>query len=890
MTKLSIIMVESKLIECKGQTYPIVVLIGRDEKGVKRYYQKKYFPYFYLAEKDYMELKDNGYFEGMHVQSVEGCKARNLMKRVMSKVTVADAGRVTDSIKAINKMNKVSAQSGLNTLNSIEQLKTIWTYEADLSKSDLLPLRLLIDKGIKSGVDIEGEELIPIDMNCKLRKWYIDFEAYTVKEYSSGLGIKEPIIMVSVWDNYLNKMYTYYSVNTTWKVDWQIRQFFIPFTEFPHEVKAFKTEAMLLDALMELLIELDPDMLIAWNLNRYDIEKWKQRVDFNKNKCIHPFRDISPMHSILWNSKPRRVKGRVLFDLMVAFKEFTDAEIRSYALGYITEEEKLGFPKIPFVGTSGHTWDIAPEVMFKRNVYDVLIEKALDDKYEISETYNDLRTEFGTLFHETFVRHRVIDTVLMRLVHGKVVLKTCDYGKTEEEHLLGAIVKEPKSDKHYWVGQFDFGREYPNIIKGFNISPETYVDHEIDKDCFIIEYNIPDKGNMVFRFIKDRIGLLPQLIKFFDDKRDEYEIGRARSIANGESEDKIKVWDRRSYNVKKTSNAIYGVMDFPKFRLNRKECTQATAIVGRISIEELTKFLYDIGYELLYADTDSLFVLFHSNTPEDCLKEGQELQKKLNEHLSIFFTEKYGVEKAPADLGFKKIYKKIMFFGKKNYAGKYVYDEHKGWKEDYDIKGIASVRTDSSMLERSTLETLLKLVLNDEYLSTINGFIDKVLEDFKARKYGYLEVSYPAQIKQKMVYDEKKKSWITDYAKLNKKGRIQIPAHITSAIYSNLYLNTDFGEGDKPRRLPVKFPKKKLKLKKGQVTLFANNEHIYNQANITKYPLEWEFYGKTRRVNAISVVEDMTVPPIFLEHIDWDKIEKRLKAKLDKVVNTNKTT
>ena len=43
-----------------------------------------------------------------------------------------------------------------------------------------------------------------------------------------------------------------------------------------------------------------------------------------------------------------------------------------------------------------------------------------------------------------------------------------------------------------------------------------------------------------------------------------------------------------------------------------------------------------------------------------------------------------------------------------------------------------------------------------------------------------------------------------DYAKLNKKGKIQIPAHVIAAVYSNLYLNTDFGTGDKPRRLSVK--------------------------------------------------------------------------------------
>ena len=53
------------------------------------------------------------------------------------------------------------------------------------------------------------------------------------------------------------------------------------------------------------------------------------------------------------------------------------------------------------------------------------------------------------------------------------------------------------------------------------------------------------------------------------------------------------------------------------------------------------------------------------------------------------------------------------------------------------------------------------------------------------------------------------------------------------------------------------------------------------------YPTEWKWYGKVRKVNAISIVEDMKVPQFFLDHIDWDKIEKRLKGKLNKVVCIN---
>jgi hypothetical protein len=313
--------------------------------------------------------------------------------------------------------------------------------------------------------------------------------------------------------------------------------------------------------------------------------------------------------------------------------------------------------------------------------------------------------------------------------------------------------------------------------------------------------------------------------------------------------------------------------------LSRKECTQATAIVGRISVEELTKFADANGIVILYGDTDSMFIKLKSSTKEEALAEGYEIQRMFNEHLSNFFTEKYGVNKAPADLAFEELYKKIMFFGKKIYGAKVIWNCKKGWKDDYKFRGIASIRSDTSSLERSSLEALLKLALDDQPTKVLNDFYDQVIADFNARKYDYLDISYPAQIKKRMVFNEHKKAWITDYAKLNKNGKIQIPSHITSAVYTNMFLNTDFVTGDKPRRLPVKFPKKEKNIASTQQSLFG--------PKVVQYPIEWEWYGKKRRVNAISVVEDMSVLKFFLDHIDWIKIENRLKGKLNKVLLTN---
>jgi len=264
-------------------------------------------------------------------------------------------------------------------------------------------------------------------------------------------------------------------------------------------------------------------MFIAWNLDRYDIIQWKYRMDANIKTCIYDFKSISPLKSINFNARPYRIKGRILFDLMKAFKKFTQAELRSYSLGAIAEYEKLDIDKIPFKGTVANTWDNYPGIMFKRNVNDVLILKALDEKYELVEMFNDLRTEYGALFHEALINYRILDTALLRFVNKKYVLTTASKGKSGPK-FLGAVVVKPKVGSHEYVVQFDFTREYPNIMKLFNISPETYRNPEYKGECYTIKYKQEGKEELIFKFIKNPIGLLPQLINYFFKKRDNYEV------------------------------------------------------------------------------------------------------------------------------------------------------------------------------------------------------------------------------------------------------------------------------------------------------------------------------------------------------------------------------
>jgi len=682
----------------------------------------------------------------------------------------------------------------------------------------------------------------------------MDFEAYAQKMCSMGLRKNVPVIMCSVWDSYLKKLYTLYVKNPKWK---------IPFKPEPiikkHEIIPYKSEGFLFEGLVGLVDELDPDLFTAWNLDRYDFPKWKTRME----ACHLNPRVLSPFKSFAWRREPYRIKGRILFDLMKGFKRFTDAELRSYSLAYVIDSENLTAEKIPFTGTPADTWDKYPQVMFKRNVNDVIVLKELDEKYDLIETFDDLRRVFGALFHEVLMNYRVLDTALMRFVNGKVALRTVHRKKTKKKSFLGAVVIEPEPGLYPWMVQFDFSREYPNIIRALNIGPETY---RANGKGY---YKVTAPDGTIHSFVRSPRSLLAQLIDDFFRQRDMYEKAYEEAIESGNKTD-IKAWWRRVFNIKKMTNAIYGVMDFDGFRLSKGECSAAVALVGREAIHCLNDIAKSLGYELKYGDTDSIFVFLKGKygwKPKALLKEGEWLRDKFNEGLTKYFKEKHRIPEAPLDLGLKKLYSRFLLIAKKSYAGKCVWDEKKGWSEGFEFKGIEVIRSDSSMLEKDTLETIIKMTLSEKSMEDTKQYWGGIAEDFEGRKYHYLEVAYPLQIKKPF----------NQYTLPGEKKKKSAPAHARSALYSNRFLNTDFEQGDKPRRLPINVGEHITAA--GQTTLGGD---------VQRYPLKWTYKDEngsfTWKLRDISVAEDMVVPFWFLERIDWDRIFNRLENKVNKIL------
>ncbi|MCH9041404.1 MAG: DNA-directed DNA polymerase I [Thaumarchaeota archaeon] len=169
----------------------------------------------------------------------------------------------------------------------------------------------------------------------------------------------------------------------------------------------------------------------------------------------------------------------------------------------------------------------------------------------------------------------------------------------KDKKFRGGLVIDPKEGIHFDVVVMDFASLYPSIIKVRNISYETVrCPHE---DCK--RNTIPQTNHWT---CSKKNGLASMIIGSLRDLRVNY----YKSLSKKES---LTDEQRQQYSVisqalKVILNASYGVMGAEIFPLYFLPAAEATTAIGRHTILETIKKCEEIGIEVLYGDTDSLFI------------------------------------------------------------------------------------------------------------------------------------------------------------------------------------------------------------------------------------------------------------------------------------------
>ncbi|MCA9820791.1 MAG: DNA-directed DNA polymerase I, partial [Nitrosarchaeum sp.] len=169
----------------------------------------------------------------------------------------------------------------------------------------------------------------------------------------------------------------------------------------------------------------------------------------------------------------------------------------------------------------------------------------------------------------------------------------------KDKKYRGGLVVEPKEGIHFNVVVMDFASLYPSIIKVRNLSYETVrCAHEECK-----KNKIPETNHWT---CSKKNGMTSIIIGSLRDLRVNY----YKSLSKKETltEEQRQQYTVVSQALKVILNASYGVMGAEIFPLYFLPAAEATTAIGRYTILETIKKCEAIGIEVLYGDTDSLFI------------------------------------------------------------------------------------------------------------------------------------------------------------------------------------------------------------------------------------------------------------------------------------------
>ncbi|VVB66173.1 DNA polymerase [Candidatus Gugararchaeum adminiculabundum] len=185
---------------------------------------------------------------------------------------------------------------------------------------------------------------------------------------------------------------------------------------------------------------------------------------------------------------------------------------------------------------------------------------------------------------------------------------TGDEAKTRSENPIeGAYVKLPIPGLYDNIAVFDFRGLYPSIIISHNIDGGTLN----CKDCE--DAFVSPQGH---RFCKKKQGLIPQVLDELITVRGKLK-DAVKKLKPGT--DEYQRMFARQWALKILANSFYGYMAYPRSRWYSRASAESVTGWGRYYIQDTIKQAEDAGFEVLYGDTDSIFLLMKGKKKEEVL-------------------------------------------------------------------------------------------------------------------------------------------------------------------------------------------------------------------------------------------------------------------------------
>ena len=265
----------------------------------------------------------------------------------------------------------------------------------------------------------------------------------------------------------------------------------------------------------------------------------------------------------------------------------------------------------------------------------------------------------------------------------------------------GGLVLSPKPGLHENIAVLDFKSMYPNLMITYNLSPDTYIEPGRPEPPSGV-YVAPEVGH---RFRKSPPGFYKEALTYLINVRSE--IRQEMSSLNPKSVE-FRVLDARQKAVKIITNAAYGYAGWVGARWYIKPVAEAASAWGRYTIQKAMDMAKEAGVEVVYGDTDSLFIQYRE-------AQAHALQENVKHQLKL-------------DVEIGEVYQRIFFTeAKKRYAGLRA-------DGSLDIVGLEVIRGDWAEVAKRVQQHVLEIILKDQSPKKAIDYVRQTVADLKHRK------------------------------------------------------------------------------------------------------------------------------------------------------------
>ncbi len=186
---------------------------------------------------------------------------------------------------------------------------------------------------------------------------------------------------------------------------------------------------------------------------------------------------------------------------------------------------------------------------------------------------------------------------------GSDLEKRGHFSRADTSKFQGAYVIDPIPGIHFKVAVLDFSSLYPSVIKTRNLSYETV-------KCLHPSCQDNMLENTPYWACSKKMGIFAYVVGYLRDIR-------AKWYKPMSSDKSLSVQKREAANVMTSAlkvfiNGAYGVFGSTAFPLYYRPVAEATTAISRFSIQQTIDKAKSMNVEVLYGDTDSVFLLHPS--------------------------------------------------------------------------------------------------------------------------------------------------------------------------------------------------------------------------------------------------------------------------------------